>query len=81
MTFNSKRSGIILTLHRQVHGEVIARSIEAGRQNENGELQIWLDFRHAKTFITCSTGKNVKLELVKSIIKNNQHHCYLYLYP
>lgn len=58
MAFNSKRRGesdIILIPHHKVHGEPIARMTEVGRQNENGGLKVWLDFRHAKAVITCST--------------------------
>lgn len=58
MIFNSKRRGesdIILTLHHKVHGEPIARMTEVERQNKNGGLKIWFDFRHAIPVITCST--------------------------
>lgn len=43
------------SITKYIDGEPTARIIEIGRQNKNGGLKIWFDFRHAKPVITCST--------------------------
>lgn len=60
-----------MTLHHKLDDEAIARMIEVGRQNENGELNIWFGFRHGESVVTCSTVGKCGVRISERSIKKN----------